>query len=90
MFRQRGREEEREGEKHQCMVAFLMPPTGNLARHPGMCPDWETNQPHDPLVSRLALSPLSYRATFLKQLSVKGLKYKKYFMFTHTLTFFSV
>ena len=29
------------GEKHQCVVASLMPPTGDLACNPGMCPDWE-------------------------------------------------
>ena len=32
-----------EGEKHQC-VRDRMPPTGDLARNPGMCPDWELNQ----------------------------------------------
>ena len=34
---------EREGEKHQCVVASCAPPTGGLARNPGMCPDWELN-----------------------------------------------
>ena len=29
-FRQRGREGEREGEKHQCVVACLPPTTGDL------------------------------------------------------------
>ena len=43
-FRQRGREEEREGEKHQCVVASPAPPIGDLACNPGMCPDWESNQ----------------------------------------------
>ena len=42
-FRERGREEEREGEKHQCVVASCTPPTGDLAHNPGMCPDWELN-----------------------------------------------
>ena len=37
-------EEEREGEKHQCVVASCAPPTGDLAHNPGMCPDWELNQ----------------------------------------------
>ena len=37
-------EGEREGEKHQCVVASLTPPTGDLACNPGMCPDWESNQ----------------------------------------------
>ena len=44
IFRQRGREGEREGEKHQCVVASHVPPTGDLAYDPGMCPDWESNQ----------------------------------------------
>ena len=42
-FRQRGREREREGEKHQCVVASGAPPTGDLACNPGMCSDWESN-----------------------------------------------
>ena len=44
IFRERGREEEREGEKHQCVVASHMPPNGDLACNPGMCPNWELNQ----------------------------------------------
>ena len=38
------REGEREGEKHQCVVASHEPPTGDLAQNPGMYPDWELNQ----------------------------------------------
>ena len=34
---------ERDGEKHQCVVASHVPPTGDLACNPGMCPDWESN-----------------------------------------------
>ena len=30
---------EREGEKHQCVVASHKPPTGDLACNPGMCPE---------------------------------------------------
>ena len=33
----------KEGEEHQCVVASRAPPTGDLALHPGMCPDWESN-----------------------------------------------
>ena len=44
MFRERGREGEREREKHQCVVASHVPPSGDLACNPGMCPDWELNQ----------------------------------------------
>ena len=43
-FRQRGREGEREGEKHQHVVGSYVPPTGDLACNPGMCPDWESNR----------------------------------------------
>ena len=35
---ERGREGEREGEKHQYMVASHTSPTGDLACNPGMCP----------------------------------------------------
>ena len=49
IFREMGREGEREGEKHQCVVAPNMPPTGSLARNPGLCPDW--NQTTNPLLA---------------------------------------
>ena len=35
---------EKEGEKYQCVVASHVPPTTDLARNPGMCPSWESNQ----------------------------------------------
>ena len=38
-----GREGEREGEKHHCVVVSHAPSTGDLAHNPGMCPDWESN-----------------------------------------------
>ena len=44
IFRERGREGHKEGEKHQCVVASCAPPTWEQARNPGMCPDWESNQ----------------------------------------------
>ena len=44
LFLERGRERERKGEKHQCVVASHAPHTGDLACNPGMCPDWESNQ----------------------------------------------
>ena len=43
-FRERGRGAEREGDKHQCVVASHTPPTGNLAWNPSVCPDWESNR----------------------------------------------
>ena len=44
IFRQRGREGERKGEKHQCVVAFCESPNADGACNPGMCSDWESNQ----------------------------------------------
>ena len=44
--------------KHQCVVASWVPPTGDLARNPGMCPTG--NQTRDPLVCRSALIALSH------------------------------
>ena len=66
IFRQRGREGEREGEKYQCVVASHIPPTGDLAHKPGMCPDWELNW--RPFAVSLALNPLSHvsQGWFLK------------------------
>ena len=43
LFLERGERREREGGKHQCVVASHTPPTGDLARIPHMCPDWELN-----------------------------------------------
>ena len=37
LFLERGREGEREGEKHQCVVASRVPPIGDLALIPVMC-----------------------------------------------------
>ena len=42
-FLERGEGREKEGKKHQCVVAARTPPTGDLARNPGMCPDWGSN-----------------------------------------------
>ena len=36
LFLERGREGEREGEKHQCVVASHAPTTGDLDCNPGM------------------------------------------------------
>ena len=45
LFIFREREGEREGEKHQCVVALHTTPTGDLACNPILCPDWELNHP---------------------------------------------
>ena len=44
IFRQRGREGGREGEKYQCVIASHEPLTGDLACNPDKCLDWELNQ----------------------------------------------
>ena len=44
IFRERGREGEREAEKHQCVVAPRTPQTVDLPCNPGVCPDWELIQ----------------------------------------------
>ena len=43
LFSEKGREGEREAEKHQCLGASHAAPTGDLACNPGMYPDWEPN-----------------------------------------------
>ena len=40
IFRERGREGEREGEKHHVWLPLMHPLTRDLAYNPGMCPDW--------------------------------------------------
>ena len=39
-----GKERERNMSEKQQSVASLMPPTGDLACNPGMCPNWELNK----------------------------------------------
>ena len=58
MYRERGREGEREGEKQQCVGASYTPSTLDQACNPGTCPDWESNQ--QPFSFQPALSPLSH------------------------------
>ena len=41
IFRERGREVEREEEKHQCVIASSILPNGDLAHNKVMCPDQE-------------------------------------------------
>ena len=45
-FRERETGGGRDGEKHQCVVPFRVPPTRDLAHNPDMCPDWESNLSH--------------------------------------------
>ena len=43
VFSKREREGEREGEKHQCVIASCTAPTRNLAHNTGICPIQESN-----------------------------------------------
>ena len=58
IFREREREGERKGEKHQCVVASHVTPTGDLACNLGMCPALESNW--RPFGLQPMLNPLSY------------------------------
>ena len=58
IFRERGREGGRKGEKYQRVVASLEALPGDLAHNPGICPEWESNL--RPFGSQPVLNPLSY------------------------------
>ena len=58
LFLERGEGREKEMERSmECVVASHLPPTGDPAHNPDLCPDWESNC--DPWVRRQVLSPLS-------------------------------
>ena len=59
-FQTRGREGEREGEKHQCVVASCTPPTGGATWPATQACALIGNQTGDPLVHRPVLNPLSH------------------------------
>ena len=44
IFREWGREREKEGEKHQHVAASHVPPNGDVAGNPGMFCEWQLNQ----------------------------------------------
>ena len=72
IFRERGEEGEREGKKHQCVVASHAPHTRDLAHCPGMCPDQELNQqPFGSQTSAQSIEPhqpgLSFLSFFKKR-----------------------
>ena len=57
IFREKGKEGERGGEKHLCVVASYVPSAGDLTCNPGTCPDWQpfgwqastqSTEPHQP------------------------------------------
>ena len=61
IFRQRGREVEREEEKHQCVVVSSVPPCGELSHNPDTCLDWEWNlQPFGSLASTESTEPCQF------------------------------
>ena len=75
-------EGDREGEKHPCVVASHVPPTGDLAHNPGMCPDWELNrgpfalqagtqysEPHQPGLKYIFFKILIQNYAFLHHLT---------------------
>ena len=59
-FRQRGGEGEREGKKHQCVVASQASPIGNLTWPTKQASTLTGNQTRDPLFCRPVLNPLSH------------------------------
>ena len=81
IFRERRREGEREGEKHQCVVASHEAPTGDLPHNPVMCSDWELNQQPFGVVRRLTLNPRSHTSqgcTLLSSLTCLGRLWCRY------------
>ena len=60
LFIGREREGDWEGKKHQCVVVSRMPPTGDLACNPGMCPDLESNRRPFGSQAGTVLNPLSH------------------------------
>ena len=69
----------REEEKHQCVVASHMPPTGDLARNPGMCPDWESNwRPFGSQAGTHSTEPHSQSSIFILKMNrslAKGMEH---------------
>ena len=59
-FRQRGREGDREGEKHQCVVASHTPPIGDLTWPTTQACALTGNRTSDSLVHRLVINPRSH------------------------------
>ena len=63
-LRQRRREGERGGEKHQCVAAFHAPPTGDLTWSTPQAWALTRNQTGNPLVCRLVLTELHQPGLF--------------------------
>ena len=88
IFRERGRDRERWGEKHQYVVASCMPPTGDLACNLGLCPDWDStsdllfHRPGNLLISKL---PSQGNLLIFKNYIVLVLKLLKYHLAVITI-----
>ena len=78
-FQREGREREREGKKHQCVVASHMPPTVGTWPTTQAC-GLTGNRTSDPVLYRLALNPLSHTSQgykhFFNEVCNPGEKYK--------------
>ena len=44
LFLERGDKREKERERNISVCTSCIPPTGDLAQDPGMCPDWESKE----------------------------------------------
>ena len=67
---ERGKEGEREGGKHRCVVASHTSPTGHLACNPGMSPDWESNQrPFGSQIGTKSTEPGLITVNFMRSVS---------------------
>ena len=71
LFLEKGREREREGEKHQRVVASHMPHTGDLASNPGMCPrlfDSQATLNHSATPARALLNYFNLSLSYSSQI----------------------
>ena len=74
IFRERGREGERGGVKHQYVVPSHAPPTRDMACNPGMCPDWELNrQPRGSQSGTKSADPYQPGQHILKYFKMKAI-----------------
>ena len=88
----RGREGEREGEKHQCVVVSHAPPTGDLDRNQGVCPDWEFNwQPFGLQASAQSTDPHQPGLYLFKLMfSISSDKYPEVGLLDHMVVLFLI
>ena len=76
LFLERGREGEKEGNKHQCVAASHVARTGDVACNPGMYLDWELNQ--WPFGSQAGTQSTEPHKPGLFSLSLKYIRLKMY------------